>query len=83
MAAFSLNVVDVADVIERQKVGAGQCVVVLLCALLMFLVRSDRRRRPWRRSACRLQAREPVYVRNWADPSQHDLYAGRLCGPLT
>lgn len=29
--------IDVADVIERQKVGAGQWLVVLLCALLMFL----------------------------------------------
>jgi len=29
--------IDVADVIERQKVGTGQWLVVLLCALLMFL----------------------------------------------
>ncbi|WP_345891733.1 MFS transporter [Burkholderia sp. Tr-860] len=29
--------IDVADIIERQKVGSGQCMVVLLCALLMFL----------------------------------------------
>jgi AAHS family 4-hydroxybenzoate transporter-like MFS transporter len=29
--------IDVVEVIERQKVGRGQCVVVLLCALLMFL----------------------------------------------
>ncbi|MFM0626938.1 MFS transporter [Paraburkholderia xenovorans] len=29
--------IDVVEVIERQKVGAGQCLVVLLCALLMFL----------------------------------------------
>jgi AAHS family 4-hydroxybenzoate transporter-like MFS transporter len=29
--------IDVAEVIERQKVGSGQCLVVLLCALLMFL----------------------------------------------
>ncbi|MEA3100285.1 MFS transporter [Caballeronia mineralivorans] len=29
--------IDVVEVIERQKVGRGQCLVVLLCALLMFL----------------------------------------------
>jgi AAHS family 4-hydroxybenzoate transporter-like MFS transporter len=29
--------IDVVEVIERQKVGAGQYLVVLLCALLMFL----------------------------------------------
>lgn len=29
--------IDVVEVIERQKVGLGQCLVVLLCALLMFL----------------------------------------------
>lgn len=29
--------IDVVEVIERQKVGTGQCLVVLLCALLMFL----------------------------------------------
>ncbi|GAB2899262.1 4-hydroxybenzoate transporter PcaK [Paraburkholderia jirisanensis] len=29
--------IDVADVIERQRVGKGQWLVVLLCALLMFL----------------------------------------------
>ena len=34
MAALSI---DVAEVIERQKIGAGQCVVILLCALVMFL----------------------------------------------
>lgn len=37
MAASPLTVVDVGDAIERQKVGAGQCLVVLLCALVMFL----------------------------------------------
>ncbi|MDB5835551.1 MAG: major facilitator superfamily aromatic acid/H+ symporter [Caballeronia sp.] len=31
------HLIDVAEVIERQKVGRGQCLVVLLCALLMFL----------------------------------------------
>ncbi|MFM0265461.1 MFS transporter [Paraburkholderia sediminicola] len=31
------SLIDVVEVIERQKVGAGQCLVVLLCALLMFL----------------------------------------------
>lgn len=29
--------IDVADIIERQKVGVGQWLVVLLCALLMFI----------------------------------------------
>jgi MFS transporter, AAHS family, 4-hydroxybenzoate transporter len=29
--------IDVVDIIERQKIGRGQCLVVLLCALLMFL----------------------------------------------
>ncbi|NWK42795.1 MFS transporter [Ralstonia pickettii] len=29
--------IDVAEIIERQKAGAGQYTVVLLCALLMFL----------------------------------------------
>ncbi len=29
--------IDVVEVIERQKIGRGQCLVVLLCALLMFL----------------------------------------------
>src|SRR4051794_25087532 len=29
--------IDVAELIERQKVASGQCLVVLLCALLMFL----------------------------------------------
>ncbi|MGA7776197.1 MAG: MFS transporter [Paraburkholderia sp.] len=29
--------IDLVEVIERQKVGAGQCLVILLCALLMFL----------------------------------------------
>jgi MFS transporter, AAHS family, 4-hydroxybenzoate transporter len=29
--------IDVVDVIEHQKVGRGQCLVVLLCALLMFI----------------------------------------------
>ncbi|MFM0070974.1 hypothetical protein PQQ86_07335 [Paraburkholderia sediminicola] len=31
------SLIDVVEVIERQNVGAGQCLVVLLCALLMFL----------------------------------------------
>lgn len=34
MAGLSI---DIADFIERQKIGPGQCVVVLLCALVMFL----------------------------------------------
>jgi MFS transporter, AAHS family, 4-hydroxybenzoate transporter len=29
--------IDVVEVIERQQIGRGQCLVVLLCALLMFL----------------------------------------------
>ena len=40
MAAFPLNV---ADVFESQKVGTGQCLVVLLCALLIFLDGFDAR----------------------------------------